>query len=551
MSVNSSNKHSDGKKISPVFIYSAIIVAIVVLIGAVLPEQFDTITNGIKLWITDKLGWYYLILTTFIVFFCIFLIFSPIGKLKLGKPNDKPEFNTVSWFAMLFSAGMGIGLVFYGAAEPMADFAAPPTADPKTTAAYTEALRSTFFHWGFHAWAIYGVVALALAYSQFRKGEPGLISRTLRPILGNKVEGPIGTIIDVLAVFATVVGVAVSLGMGALQINGGLNYLFGVPNNVWVQGVIIIVVTILFLMSAWSGLSKGIQYLSNLNITLGAILMIAVLIIGPTILILNMMTSSTGSLLNSFLLNSFDTAAQNPQKREWMSSWTLYYWGWWLSWSPFVGIFIARVSKGRSIREFIAGVLLVPATVSFVWFSVFGVLGIETGKKNPELFNMTAETQLFGVFQEIPMGMVLSIVALVLIASFFITSADSATFVLGMQTSYGSLEPSNFVKVTWGIAQSLIAFVLLFAGGGDGAKALNAIQSAAIISALPFSFVVIMMMVSFYKDANKERKFLGLTLTPNKHRLQDYLQHQQEDYEDDIIERRASLREAEKNETLK
>ncbi|OEL02509.1 choline transporter [Staphylococcus succinus] len=549
--MNSSNKHANGKKISPVFIYSAIIVAIVVLIGAVLPEQFDTITNGIKLWITDKLGWYYLILTTFIVFFCIFLIFSPIGKLKLGKPNDKPEFNTVSWFAMLFSAGMGIGLVFYGAAEPMADFAAPPTADPKTTAAYTEALRSTFFHWGFHAWAIYGVVALALAYSQFRKGEPGLISRTLRPILGNKVEGPIGTIIDVLAVFATVVGVAVSLGMGALQINGGLNYLFGIPNNVWVQAIIIIVVTILFIMSAWSGLSKGIQYLSNLNITLGAILMIAVLIIGPTILILNMMTSSAGSLLNSFLLNSFDTAAQNPQKREWMSSWTLYYWGWWLSWSPFVGIFIARVSKGRSIREFIAGVLLVPAIVSFVWFSVFGVLGIETGKKNPELFNMTAETQLFGVFHEIPMGMVLSIIALVLIASFFITSADSATFVLGMQTSYGSLEPSNFVKVTWGIAQSLIAFVLLFAGGGDGAKALNAIQSAAIISALPFSFVVIMMMVSFYKDANKERKFLGLTLTPNKHRLQDYLQHQQEDYEDDIIERRASLREAEKNETLK
>ncbi|MCD8786096.1 glycine betaine uptake BCCT transporter [Staphylococcus gallinarum] len=546
--MNSSEKHANGRKISPVFIYSAIIVAIVVLIGAILPEQFDTITNNIKLWITEKLGWYYLILTTFIVFFCIFLIFSPIGKLKLGKPNDKPEFNTVSWFAMLFSAGMGIGLVFYGAAEPMADFASPPNADPKTTAAYTEALRSTFFHWGFHAWAIYGVVALALAYAQFRKGEAGLISRTLRPLLGNKVEGPIGTIIDVLAVFATVVGVAVSLGMGALQINGGLNYLFGIPNNVWVQAIIIVVVTILFIMSAWSGLSKGIQYLSNLNISLGAILMIAVLIIGPTVLILNMMTSSTGSLLNSFLLNTFDTAAQNPQKREWMSSWTLYYWGWWLSWSPFVGIFIARVSKGRSIREFIAGVLLVPALVSFVWFSVFGVLGIETGKKHPELFKMTAETQLFGVFNYIPLGMVLSIIALVLIASFFITSADSATFVLGMQTTYGSLEPSNVVKVTWGIAQSLIAFVLLFAGGGDGAKALNAIQSAAIISALPFSFVVIMMMISFYKDANKERKFLGLTLTPNKHRLQEYVQHQQDDFEDDIIHRRSSIREQEKSE---
>ncbi|MCD8891168.1 BCCT family transporter [Staphylococcus nepalensis] len=545
--VNSSENQPNGKKISPVFIYSAIITGIVVLIGAIVPEQFDTVTNTIKLWITDKLGWYYLILTTFIVFFCVFLIFSPIGKLKLGKPNDKPEFNTVSWFAMLFSAGMGIGLVFYGAAEPMADFAAPPNADPKTTAAYTEALRSTFFHWGFHAWSIYGVVALALAYAQFRKGEPGLISRTLRPILGNKVEGPIGTVIDVLAVFATVVGVAVSLGMGALQINGGLNYLFGIPNTIWVQAIIILVVTILFIMSAWSGLSRGIQYLSNLNISLGAILMIAALIIGPTILILNMMTSSTGGLLNSFLFNTFDTAAQNPQKREWMSSWTLYYWGWWLSWSPFVGIFIARVSKGRSVREFIAGVLLVPALVSFVWFSVFGVLGIETGKKDPELFNMTAETQLFGVFNEIPFGIVLSLIALVLIASFFITSADSATFVLGMQTSFGSLEPSNVVKVTWGIAQSLIAFVLLFAGGGNGADALNAIQSAAIISALPFSFVVIMMMTSFYKDANKERKFLGLTLTPNKHRLQDYVQYQQEDFEDEMINRRAPLRDTEKS----
>ncbi|WP_229294062.1 BCCT family transporter [Staphylococcus lloydii] len=543
--MKSSEQLSSGNKRSPVFIYSAIIVAIVVLIGAIFPAQFGNVTNTIKLWITDKLGWYYLILTTIIVFFCIFLIFSPIGKLKLGKPNDKPEFNTISWFAMLFSAGMGIGLVFYGAAEPMADFAAPPSANPETKAAYTEALRSTFFHWGFHAWAIYGVVALALAYAQFRKGEPGLISRTLRPLLGDKVEGPIGTIIDVLAVFATVVGVAVSLGMGALQINGGLNYLFGVPNNVWVQAIIIVIVTILFIMSAWSGISKGIQYLSNLNISLGLILMVIVLILGPTVLILNMMTSSVGNLLNSFLLNTFDTAAQNPQKREWMSQWTLYYWGWWLSWSPFVGIFIARVSKGRSIREFIGGVLLVPAIVSFIWFSVFGVLGIETGKKHPELFKMSAETQLFGVFNHLPIGIVLSIIALVLIGSFFITSADSATFVLGMQTSYGSLEPTNVVKVTWGISQSLIAFILLFAGGGNGAEALNAIQSAAIISALPFSFVVIMMMISFYKDANNERKFLGLTLTPNKHRMRDYVELQSEEYEDDIIERREAYRNSE------
>ncbi|EGQ3711450.1 BCCT family transporter [Staphylococcus pseudintermedius] len=544
--MNSSTPEPNGKKFSPVFLVSAIIVFAIVLIGVFIPTQFGEFTNTIKLWITDKLGWYYLILTTIIVFFCIFLIFSPIGKLKLGRPNDKPEFNTVSWFAMLFSAGMGIGLVFYGAAEPISHFASPPNADPQSTEAFTESLRSTFFHWGFHAWAVYGVVALALAYAQFRKGEPGLLSKTLRPILGDHVDGLIGTIIDVLAVFATVIGVAVSLGMGALQISGGLNYLFGLPNTIVTQSIIIVVVTILFIMSAWSGLSKGIQYLSNLNIGLGTLLLITGLIVGPTMLILNMFTSSTGSLLNSFLFNSFDAAATNPQKREWMSDWTLYYWGWWLSWSPFVGVFIARVSKGRSIREFISGVLLVPVIVSFIWFSVFGVLGIETAKKHKEIFDMSAETQLFGVFNHIPLGIVLSIIALLLIASFFITSADSATFVLGMQTTNGSLNPSAFIKVTWGIAQSLIAFVLLLSGGGDGEAGLNALQSAAIISALPFSFIVILMMISFYKDANKERKFLGLTLTPNKHRLKEYVANSQQDYEDELISKRKGLREQEK-----
>ncbi|NJH68085.1 BCCT family transporter [Staphylococcus agnetis] len=544
--MNTSNPNENGKKFSPVFIFSSIIIFEIVLIGVFIPKQFGGFTSMITAWITNTLGWYYLILTTVIVFFCIFLIFSPIGKLKLGRPNDKPEFNTVSWFAMLFSAGMGIGLVFYGAAEPLAHFASPPNADPKSTQAFTESLRSTFFHWGFHAWAVYGVVALALAYAQFRKGEPGLLSKTLRPILGDRVDGPIGTFIDVLAVFATVVGVAVSLGMGALQIAGGLHYLFGVPNNIVTQSIIIVVVTILFIMSAWSGLSKGIQYLSNLNIGLGTVLLLAALFIGPTILILNMLTSSTGSLLNSFLFNSFDAAATNPQKREWMASWTLYYWGWWLSWSPFVGVFIARVSKGRSIREFISGVLLVPVIVSFIWFSVFGVLGIETAKKHKEIYDMSVETQLFGVFHHLPMGMVLSIIALLLIASFFITSADSATFVLGMQTTFGSQNPSSFVKVTWGVAQSLIAFVLLLSGGGDGEAGLTALQNAAIISALPFSFVVILMMVSFYKDANKERKFLGLTLTPNKHRLKEYVENSRNDYEEELISKRKAIRDTER-----
>lgn len=534
--------HPNGKKVSNVFTISAIVVAIIVALGAIFPTQFGSITADISSWISKYFGWYYMIITIGMVFFCVFIIFSPIGKLKLGKPHDKPEFNTISWFAMLFSAGMGIGLVFYGAAEPMSHFVSPPNADPETKAAMTESMRSTFLHWGFHAWAIYGVVALALAYSQFRKGEPGLLSKTLRPILGNKVDGPIGVIIDVLSVFATVVGVAVSLGMGALQINGGLEYLFGVPNNIVIQGIIIVIVTILFLMSAWSGLSKGIQYLSNLNIVLASLLLIVTLIIGPTILILNMFTSSTGALLDTFLFNSFDVAPLNPQKGEWLNTWTLYYWGWWMSWSPFVGIFIARVSKGRSIREFISGVMLVPTIISFIWFSVFGVTGIEVGKSTPKVFEMTTETQLFGVFNELPMGAILSVIALALICTFFITSADSATFVLGMQTTYGSLEPSGTVKIVWGIAQSLIAFILLLSGGDTG---LGALQSAAIISAFPFSFIIIMMIVAFYKDANQERKYLGLSITPNKHRMKEYVEKSKREYEQELKEQRRLEREME------
>ena len=536
------HKYPNGRKISNVFTFSAIVVGIIVALGAIFPTQFGGITADISAWISKYFGWYYMIITILMVFFCVFIIFSPIGKLKLGKPQDKPEFNTISWFAMLFSAGMGIGLVFYGAAEPMSHFISPPTASPESKAAMTESMRSTFLHWGFHAWAIYGVVALALAYAQFRKGEPGLLSKTLRPLLGDKVDGPIGTFIDVLSVFATVVGVAVSLGMGALQINGGLEYLFGVPNNIVVQGIIIVIVTVLFLASAWSGLSKGIQYLSNLNLILASILLIVTLIIGPTILILNMFTSSTGALFDSFLFNGFDIAPLNEQKSAWLNDWTLYYWGWWMSWSPFVGIFIARVSRGRSIREFILGVMLVPTIVSFIWFSVFGVTGIEVGKKTPGIFKMTTETQLFGVFNELPMGMLLSLVSLALICIFFITSADSATFVLGMQTTYGSLEPARRIKIVWGVAQSLIAFVLLFSGGDTG---LGALQSAAIISAFPFSFIIIMMIIAFYKDANQERKYLGLSITPNKHRMKEYVEKSKREYEQELKEQRRLERELE------
>ncbi|WP_269747632.1 BCCT family transporter [Staphylococcus saprophyticus] len=509
-----------GKKgFSSVFLYSTAVIGLLVIVGAIFPQQFGTVSGNISTWVSETFGWYYMLLYTAILGFCIFLLFSPIGKLKLGKPKDKPEFKTVSWLAMLFSAGMGIGLVFYGASEPISHYMAPPTADPETKAAMAEAFKSSFIDYGFHPWAVYGIVALGLAYSQFRKGENGLISRTLRPILGDKVDGPIGNIVDILAVFATVIGVAVSLGVGAIQINGGLHYLFGVPSNSVVQGIIIAIVTVLFLYSAWSGLSKGIQYLSNLNMVLAAILLIVIFVVGPTLLILNMMTSGTGDYLNSLVFNSLDVAPLNEQKSKWLQSWTIYYWGWWMSWSPFVGTFIARISKGRSIREFIIAVLGVPVVISIIWFSAFGATGITVGQSHSSILKMPPETQLFGIFNELPFGFILSIVALALIASFFITSADSATYVLGMQTAYGTLNPSGFIKIVWGLALAAIAYVLLLAGGDTG---LSALQSAAIISALPFSVVVFLMMVSFYKDANSERKALGLTLKINEKRSETY-----------------------------
>ncbi|GAB3068215.1 BCCT family transporter [Salinicoccus sesuvii] len=517
------------RKLTKVFIYSVIIVALLVVIGAFNPNQFGAVSGSIADWVSKYFGWYYMIVTSAMLFFCVFLIFSPIGKLKLGKPHHEPEFSTRSWLTMLFSAGMGIGVVFYSTSEPISHFVTPATAEPETEEAVLEAIRATIFHWGAHAWGMFGAVALSLAYFQFRKGETGLLSKTLRPILGNKVDGPIGIVIDVLTVFATVIGVAVSLGVGTTQINGGLNYLFGMPINLTMQGLIIAAVTFLFLASAWSGLTKGIKYLSNTNMIVASILLLTVLVLGPTLLTLNMLPTATGEYINTFVARTLDAAPLNPQKNEWLQSWTIYYWAWWLSWSPFVGIFIARVSRGRTVREFVLALLSVPTTIGIIWFTVFGVTGIEVADRVPEIVNLGPETQLFAIFDQMPLSVPMSILAIILVSSFFITSADSATFVLGMLTSDGSLRPSVKIKVVWGISLSSIAYVLLLSGGETG---LEALQSAAIIAALPFSVVLLMMMFSFYKDANKERKYLGLTITPNKHRMKEYLNKEEEKYQE-------------------
>ncbi|MEL3962184.1 BCCT family transporter [Lysinibacillus endophyticus] len=498
------------KKISNVFWISVIVVFIAAIFGVAAPESFEKTTGNIQEFLTSSFGWYYLILVTVIALFCIFLIFSPVGVIRLGKQDEKPEFSRASWFAMLFSAGMGIGLVFWGAAEPLSHFVDPPLAEPSTDAAYKEAMRYTFFHWGIHAWGIYAIVALVLAYFNFRKGEPGLISATLKPVLGKKaMDGILGTIVDVLAVVATVVGVATTLGFGATQINGGLSFLFGIPSNFTIQLIIVAIVTVLFIISAASGLGKGIQILSNANMFLAIALLILMFIVGPTILILNMFTDSIGGYIQNIVQMSFRIAPLNDEHRSWINSWTIFYWAWWISWAPFVGIFIARVSKGRTIREFVIGVLLLPTLVSFIWFAVFGTSAIEIQKAVPtDISSLATEEVLFAIFNELPWSTILSIVAIALVSTFFITSADSATFVLGMQTTNGSLTPPTAVKLTWGVAQSLIALVLLFSGG------LQALQNALIIAAFPFSFIIILMMISLYRSLAKDKKELGLYHKP-------------------------------------
>lgn len=501
------------RQISNVFWITVAIVIVAVAYGGLAPESFQSVTDNMQAFITSSFGWYYLLVVSAIVLFCLFFIVSPVGQIRLGKPDEKPEYSRMSWFAMLFSAGMGIGLVFWGAAEPLSHFAInPATAEPGSQEAFRESMRYTFFHWGIHAWAIYGVVAMALAYFQFRKGAPGLISSTLQPILGDRVNGPLGTFINVLAVFATVVGVATTLGFGAIQINGGLTYLFGIPNSFPVQVVIIIIVTILFTISAWSGISKGIKYLSNANMVLAAILLFLIVVLGPTLLIFNTFTDTIGSYLQNIVRMTFNAAPVDNDLRSWIDGWTIFYWAWWISWSPFVGIFIARVSRGRTIREFLAGVLLLPALISFFWFSAFGATAMDVQNKGTDLTGLLTEETLFAIFNELPMSMILSIVAVLLIGLFFVTSADSATFVLGMQTSFGSLYPPNVVKLTWGVAQSAIAMILLSTGG------LDALQNALIIAALPFSFVIILMMISLYKALDQEKHELGLMIKPQPRR---------------------------------
>ncbi len=502
--ISTNGKYGKGynmKQVTAVFWITFALTLILSFWGIIAPVNFEDISSSIMNYISVHFGWYYLLIVSLFVVFCLYLIFSPYGKIRLGKQDDRPEFSYPTWFSMLFSAGMGIGLVFYGVASPVSHYIeTPPTAEPGTREALEDSLRITFFHYGIHAWAIYAVTALVLAYFIFRHGKPGLISAALGPIFGEKMDGPWGKLVDVIAVFATIVGVATTLGFGATQINGGFTYLFGVDDDFWVQLVIILVVTVLFMLSAYTGLSKGIKYLSNANMILAGILFIAALVLGPTMYILNSFTDTIGSYIQKIPSESFRISPNSVEERQWVMDWTVFFWAWWIAWAPFVGIFIARVSKGRTIREFLSGVLIVPSVIGFLWFSAFGISGIEEQNNGADIAGLPDEQALFGLFDQFPISMILSILGILLISTFFITSADSATFVLGMQTTNGSLSPSTPVKFVWGIAQSTIAAVLLYTGG------LQALQNALISAALPFSFIMLLMVFSFYKALKNEKQ---------------------------------------------
>ncbi|MED1917344.1 BCCT family transporter [Bacillus thuringiensis] len=483
------------------FLISLVIVFVIVLFGAITPELFASAASHVLKVTTTNFGWFYLIVTFGFLIFCIFLAFSRYGQIPLGNDDDEPEYSLPTWFAMLFSAGMGIGLVFWGVAEPVSHYFSPPAGVAgQTTEAAQTALRYAFFHWGLHPWGIYALIALALAYFQFRKGAKGLISSTFGPLLGERIHGPIGKGIDILAVIATAFGVATSLGLGTLQINGGLSHLFGLPSNTTVQIVIISIITVLFLLSATTGLDRGIKYLSNTNLVLALLLLLLTLVLGPTSFIFDAFTSTLGSYLNNLI--SMSLRLTPFTQGTWVANWTLFYWSWWIAWAPFVGMFIARVSKGRTIKEFVICVMLVPSLLSFIWFSVFGGTALHL-----EIFDQAAigaavqrdiSTALFLALEQLPMGYILAVVAILLIITFFITSADSAIFVLGMLSSDGNLDPSNRVKITWGILQSAIAIVLLLSGGLEG------LQTASIVAALPFTIIMVLMCFSLVMALQEE-----------------------------------------------
>lgn len=475
----------------PVFFSAAIITLLLVLYAVLVPENAGIVFPAVQAWVIDFAGWFYILAVALFLIFMIFLAVSGYGQIKLGPDHSEPDYSYTSWFAMLFSAGMGIGLMFFSVAEPVLHLMAPPIGEAGTVDAAREALRITFFHWGIHAWAIYAVVALSLAYFSFRQGLPLTIRSSLYPLIGKRTYGPIGHAVDTFAVLGTLFGVATSLGLGVIQVNAGLNYLFDMPVGVGIQVILIAIITSFATISVVLGLDGGIRRISELNMVLALILLLFVVIAGPTIYLLQSFVQNTGYYLSSLVETTFNLYAYEPT--DWIGGWTLFYWGWWIAWSPFVGMFIARISRGRTIREFICGVLFVPTGFTFMWMTFFGNTAIHMilGEGFTQLSDAVAadaSVALFKFFEHLPLSSITSLLATMLIITFFVTSSDSGSLVVDMLTSGGTDEDTPvWQRIFWAITEGTIAAALLLVGG------LTALQTATIASALPFAIIMLLM----------------------------------------------------------
>lgn len=476
------------------------LIATIVAWGLISPATLGAVFELALATLTRNFGWFYLWLVLGLVLLALVLALSRYGELKLGREDEEPEFSLGSWFSMLFAAGMGIGLVFWGVAEPISHYGTPPPGIVAGTPdAATAAMRYSFFHWGLHPWAVYSIVALAIAFFQFRRGGVALVS-TATEALPWRWVGKLSVLFNVLAVIATAFGVAASLGIGALQINSGLHKVFGLPIGTPAQMSIIAVTTALFLGSALSGMTRGIKWLSNFNLLVAAALTVAVFLLGPTVAIIDTFTTTLGSYVSELVRMSLRTSPFRSS--SWIGDWTVFYWAWWISWSPFVGLFIAQVSRGRTIREFIIGTVLAPSLAAFIWFSVFGgsALHMEIWQSASitEAVKADVSTALFSLFDLLPLGGLLSVVATGLVLVFFVTSGDSATLVLGMMSSGGDPKPSARLKLVWGLLIAGIAASLLLSGG------VKAVQTATIVFALPFTLVILLMAISLWRGVRED-----------------------------------------------
>jgi choline/carnitine/betaine transport len=479
--------------------------------GFINTASLGSVSGDALAWVMTNTGWAFVLFASLFVVFALWLAMSRYGKIPLGADNEGPEFRTISWVAMMFSAGMGIGLMFYGVAEPLAHYIAPPpgTVEAESSDAVRTAMATTLFHWTLHPWAIYAVVGLSIAYASYRRRRPQLISATFVPLLGRHATGPAGRIIDILAIFATLFGSAASLGLGALQIGSGMQ------GQGWIESagttllvVIIAVLTICFVASAVSGVARGIQWLSNINMVLAISLALFVFVVGPTVFILDLLPTALGSYAQQAAeMASRTDASGTEEMKAWLSGWTIFYWAWWISWTPFVGMFIARISRGRTIRQFVAGVLLVPSVVSLVWFAVFGGAAIQAQRDGAALGDLAFEGQLYGLLEQYPLESITSAVVMLLVAIFFVSGADAASLVMGTLAEHGNSEPRRPTVVFYGLLTGAVAAVMLVLGDGE-ADALTGLQNITIVAALPFVLVMAGMCVALVKDLKTDPMIL-------------------------------------------